>query len=207
MNLETAKPLNIGHHFVRGAHVELSGGEPNRYWVEFIDQSTGKVEHAGEISNSMWIKTKEISSGDIIFSQKLDLSGKRVYISLDSKSLGDTLAWFPAVEEFRKKHNCKVICSTFQNDFFEKTYPEIEFIKPGDEVHNVKALYTLGWYYAETGQLNPNMNPKETKNQAMQKSAFDILGLEYKEVPPKLNIQLAGKRLLTFVVPIIMKLS
>ena len=206
VNLETAKPLNIGHHFVRGAHVELSGGDPNQYWVEFIDQSTGKVEHAGEISNSMWIKTskqyfvdwlitvKEISSGDIIFSQKLDLSGKRVYISLDSKSLGDTLAWFPAVEEFRKKHNCKVICSTFQNDFFEKTYPEIEFIKPGDEVHNVKALYTLGWYYDEAGQLNPNMNPRETKNQAMQKSAFDILGLEYKEVPPKLNIKVENKK-------------
>ena len=61
-------------------------------------------------------------------------------------------------------------------------------------MHNVKALYTLGWYYDETGQLNPNMNPRETKNQAMQKSAFDILGLEYKEVPPKLNIPTENKK-------------
>jgi autotransporter strand-loop-strand O-heptosyltransferase len=129
-----------------------------------------------------------------VFNKKLDLSDKRVYISLDSKSLGDTLAWFPAVEEFRKKHKCKVICSTFQNDFFKKTYPEIEFIKPGDEVHDVKALYSIGWYYGENGELNPTMNPNETKNQPMQKTAFDILGLEYQEVVPKLSIPTETKK-------------
>ena len=33
---------------------------------------------------------------------------KRTYIHLDSKSLGDTLAWFPYVEQFRVENKCKV---------------------------------------------------------------------------------------------------
>ena len=36
------------------------------------------------------------------------IKGKVVYIIFQSKGLGDTLAWFPYVEEFRKKYNCKV---------------------------------------------------------------------------------------------------
>ena len=33
-------------------------------------------------------------------------------ICFDSKAIGDTLAWFPYVEEFRKKHECEVVVST-----------------------------------------------------------------------------------------------
>ena len=32
------------------------------------------------------------------------IKGKVVYIIFQSKGLGDTLAWFPYVEEFRKKY-------------------------------------------------------------------------------------------------------
>jgi hypothetical protein len=39
----------------------------------------------------------------------MDLTNKRVYISFDSKSLGDSIAWIPYVLEFKKKHDCKVI--------------------------------------------------------------------------------------------------
>jgi len=35
--------------------------------------------------------------------------GKRVYIAMDSKALGDSLAWIPYVQEFKKQHKCEVI--------------------------------------------------------------------------------------------------
>jgi len=50
---------------------------------------------------------------------------KRVYIALDSKALGDSLAWFPYLEEFRKQHQCELIVSTFMNDMFVGQYSEI----------------------------------------------------------------------------------
>jgi hypothetical protein len=59
----------------------------------------------------------------------LDLEGKKVFIAIDSRSLGDNLAWIPYVEEFRNKHNCTVVCSTFWNKILD--YPEIEFVEPG----------------------------------------------------------------------------
>ncbi len=42
---------------------------------------------------------------------------KKVFISIESKALGDTIAWVPYALEFQKKHGCKVIL-----DMIEKTY-------------------------------------------------------------------------------------
>ena len=56
-------------------------------------------------------------NGEII--EKLDLNNKNVLIDFKSSSVGDTIAWFPYVEEFRKKHNCNIICKTFRNSWFE----------------------------------------------------------------------------------------
>ena len=39
---------------------------------------------------------------------QLDLENKDVVISLDSKSIGDTLAWVPQILEFVKRHKCKI---------------------------------------------------------------------------------------------------
>ena len=46
--------------------------------------------------------------------------------------MGDTISWVPYCEEFRKKHNCEVVVSTFLNHLFEKTYPNLKFVKPSD---------------------------------------------------------------------------
>jgi predicted phage terminase large subunit-like protein len=42
-------------------------------------------------------------NGEII--KELDLKNKRVLISFESKSIGDTLAWVPYVVDFSKKHS------------------------------------------------------------------------------------------------------
>lgn len=129
------------------------------------------------------------SDGNNKYEYILDLNNKRVYIALDSKSLGDTLAWFPPIKDFEKKHNCKIIVSTFWNKFFESEYPEFEFVEPGQTVHNLQAMYTIGWFYKEDGTIDHFKNPTDFKTIPLQQTTHDILGLEYKEVKPRMAVK------------------
>jgi len=199
-NIDNIK-ATISFSFVQGATVEITSPIPADYYIEFINKKTGGIIYAANIKNNHWTKCtleyfidwnikvyqKENNNLTLIENYHYDATNKRVFISLDSKSLGDTLAWFPYAEEFRKKHNCKLICSTFHNHFFSIYYPEIEFIEPGNVVYNLYAMYNIGWFYKENNVLNKSKHPYEVKTQEMQKTASDILGLEFKEVKPKLR--------------------
>ena len=77
----------------------------------------------------------------------MDLNSKKVLLYFDSSSIGDTIAWIPYVDEFRKKWDCQTITSTFHNDWFKSEYPELEFITPGTEVFDLYAMYSIGWHY------------------------------------------------------------
>ena len=185
------KPI-ININFIEGPRVEIRNGGDDIYKVVFYNTKTKEIEHSGEIGNNCWIKANKryfidwlITVNDEEF--KLDFTGKRVYISLDSKSLGDTLAWIPYVEVFRQKHKCHVVCSTFMNDMFKDTYPEIEFVSPGISVNNITAMYNIGWFY-DGDKVNLLRNPIDFKKEPLQKTACDILGLEYQEMLPKLNL-------------------
>ena len=100
----------------------------------------------------------------------------------------------PYCEEFRKKHNCELIVSTFLNSLFVDQYPEIEFVEPGKTVYNIYAQYQLGWYYNENEEFDQNRHPNDFKIQPLQKTATDILGLNYEEIRPKLNISEVSKK-------------
>ena len=116
------------------------------------------------------------------YHHEMNLEGKNILIQMGSKALGDTIAWMPYVEEFRKKHNCHVICSGWWLEIFD--YPEIEFIKPGSEVKNIYAGYTVGCF---DNQLDKN--PINWREVPLQKVASDILGLEYKPIRAKLKVK------------------
>jgi len=187
---EPVESLEFNFHFVDGPFFELKGNSNKKYKVQFLDEK-GEVHYEDVISCNMWIRlsrkyytkwTCKVYDGEkLVYVYVLNLEGQRVLIGLDSKSLGDTLAWFPYVEEFRKKHKCKVITSTFWNHFFRNKYPEIEFVEPGEVVHNLIAKYDIGWFYDnEREPMLPNTIP-------LQKTATNILGLEYSEIIPILD--------------------
>jgi autotransporter strand-loop-strand O-heptosyltransferase len=194
---EVAHKNIININYVDGCFVELLDWPDTKYDIEFINKDTKEVLFRDTIGSNCWSKCNFdyfinwriviAHAGEIIKVIDLNLKDKRVYIALTSKSLGDTLAWFPYVEEFRKKHGCTVVCSTFLNDLFRDTYPEIIFVEPGTVVHNLAAQYNIGWFYnGET--INRFKQPIDPKIQEMQKTASDILGLEYKEIKPILNL-------------------
>ena len=130
----------------------------------------------------------------MIYENTINLEGNRVYISFASKSLGDTMAWVPYVEEFRLKHKCELIVSTFMNYLFSDQYPDIQFVEPGDVVMNIHAQYRLGWFYNEDGSVDYDMTPNDYKKQPLQKTATDILGLEHTEIRPKLKLPNVSKK-------------
>lgn len=182
---------------IDGMFAEVLGGPDTKYSFRFIDKKSNTTVFETEVGRNCWAKPNikyyvdwrvEITDKNTgqVNRYDLDLKGNRVYIALDSKSLGDTLAWIPYVDEFRKKHGCDVICSTFWNDFFISEYPEITFVTPGDTVHNLIAMYTIGLFYTNNSFDN-SKHPTNPITISLQQIASDILGLEYKEIKPKVK--------------------
>lgn len=181
-------------NFIDGARVEILGKSKLEFGVEFLDKNNNII-YQTKIGSNNWCATnikyyKEYNvnikyKDELLIRHNFDLKGKNVLIQLDSKSIGDTLAWFPYAEEFRKKHECIVYCSTFWNSWFKNQYPEINFVEPGyQNIEKLYAKYSIGWYLP----LDGNRNPNDYKKIPLQKTATDILGLDYKEIIPKIDI-------------------
>lgn len=182
--------------YIDGPKVEILGKNDQKYFIEFVNKETGEVLHSGSISNNMWIACSkkyfipwQIKINGEIY-ETLNLENEIVMISMESKSLGDTIAWAPYAVEFSKKNKCKVLFSTFHNHFFEKleSYKDIKFISPGS-TYNCKALYRLGWFRKNDRWEETDKNPNQVNTIPLQKTATDILGLEYKELNYGLNFQ------------------
>lgn len=183
-------------NFVGQPFLEITGPSNSDYRVQFLDEN-GISIYENTIRTNHWVKLNRRwftdwkiniwENKEFLFQYKLDYTNERVFITFESSSLGDTIAWMPYVEEFRKKHNCHVILSTFKNFLFKNAYPEIEFVEPGTVVPNIKGMYSIGWFY------DPDREPVLPNTIPLQKSATNILGLEYREIRPMLDYK-PGKR-------------
>ena len=190
-------------NFIDGPRVAINGPINAEYQIRFIDNDSGKEIYSTTIRNNCWaacsvkyamdwrIEIDENSAPWRIL--KYEPAGKRVYIHLDSASLGDTLAWFPLVEEYRKWSGCHLICSTHRNYFFEGLYPEIEFVAPGTSVNSLYASFGIGWYYDGNGEIERFKNPYDFKQFPLQQTTSDILNMPFKEVKPLINSKNIGR--------------
>ncbi|MEC4750490.1 autotransporter strand-loop-strand O-heptosyltransferase [Methylomicrobium sp. Wu6] len=183
-----------------GAYLEIAGDDHERYLVKIEDLDEPDFIMQREVEAGQWIRTPHryfvrwrvnvFSQADnsLLYHHTYDCQNKRVYIAFESSSLGDTLAWLPAVEEFRKRHHCHMICSTYLNDLFRENYPEIEFIAPGETAHDLYAMYRIGLFYKEDGEYDYSKNPTDFREQPLAQPAFDILGLPFSEIKPLISI-------------------
>lgn len=204
-NLTEIKKISFNFNFVDGAFVEITGAIEENYLVQFIDTRTNEVVHQAEIKNNHWARTARqyftpwkinvfrLSNHELLFTHQYDCKQQRVYIAFESKALGDTLAWFQLVEDFQRQHGCKLICSTFMSGLFREQYPDIEFVEPGETVHNLYAMYRVGWFYLPTGEIDFNKNVKNFRQQTLGESAADILGLTYTPSRPRITAKDLGR--------------
>ena len=179
--------VSITQHFVNQPFLEIKGNSDSNFLVKFFDEK-GICHYENTIKANHWVRlnrqwytrwqAKVWEGKDLIYNSTLDLEGKKVFIAIDSRSLGDTLAFIPYCDAFRVKHNCEVIVSTFWNKILD--YPDLEFVEPGTMV-NCYAMYTLGWHW------NEDKEPTLCNTIPLQQSASNILGLDYVELKPRLK--------------------
>jgi autotransporter strand-loop-strand O-heptosyltransferase len=178
--------VRILQNFINHPFLEIKGESDSDFDVRFYDEND-VCQYQSIIKSNSWVrlnrqyytkwKTYVYQDGELIYENVLDLHGKKVFISIESSALGDTIAWVPYALEFQKKHGCKVVLSTFHNKILD--YPELELVKPGSSV-NCYAMYKIGWHY------DTNREPELPNTIPMQKAATNILGLKYTEMRPKL---------------------
>lgn len=176
--------------YTDGPKVEINGDNVEDYFIEFINGDTNEVVYSANMTNNMWTSCSRKYytpwvikiNGEIV--DKLDLTNEHVIIGLESKSIGDNIAWTPYAVEFAKKHNCKVSLATFYNSWFKNlpAYKDIEFIEPGTQLP-CKTIYKIGWFRDENEFFNnKDGHPNQVNLNPLQQTATDILGLEFKEL-------------------------
>jgi autotransporter strand-loop-strand O-heptosyltransferase len=177
--------------------VTLKGDSDDTYAILFIDADKNTVVYRADTKSNttirglrQWytkwlIQVYNLTDNSLIYTNEFNLAGQTVFIKFYAFALGDNLAWVPYIEEFRKKHYCNVICSTFFNNLFEDGYPNIMFVAPNTRISNVYAQYYIGALKEGDDMYSPVVSTKVP----LQKVATEILGLEFKEIKPLIGIE------------------
>lgn len=198
---------DIVHNYLDKISIELRDGikcsilgEDNySYKVSFFNDLDNILIYEAVLNSNHWAKPSpkyfvpwrvEIETDNPKiekFTWKLNLTGKNVQINFLSSSLGDSLAWIPYVEAFGRKHKCNIYCSTFKNFLYNKSYPKINFIQPGETGPEIYATYNVGWFFTNN---NPDFNtiPIDFRKKSLQSTAASILGLPESELQTKLSL-------------------
>lgn len=163
------------------------------YRVDFIDSLTGEVTSVDCQSNQIVVSGKQWSINWLIkvyrqgedipfFIEEFNPKGKTVFIKMDATALGDNISWISYVEEFRKKWDCNVICSTFHNSLFVNLYPNILFVEPNTVIENVYAQYYIG-----ANRNDEIYSPVSYKKVPLQMIGSHLLNLPWQEIRPQLD--------------------
>lgn len=181
-------------HHVDGLYFELTGdeGKNREYDISFIDRSTNKIIYETKLKVNNWARLERKYLSDLAVIVRYEgrtikqinflheMQGKRVFISFESNSLGDTIAWIPYCKQFAEVYKCKVIVCTFNNFLFKNAYPELEFVERG-VANNLIAMFRIGWFFDESKEpINPNLIP-------LQQTASNILHLPFQEIVTKID--------------------
>lgn len=180
--------------------VEIKGSVEKKYFVELLDKDTNKVIHSTNLKNNMWTQanrrwyTNWVVRVNGKIEHEFDLTDKKVKISFESKSIGDTLAWAPQVVEFQKRYNCKLYVSTFHNEWFQNLpeYSNIKFLPPGLG-GDFYAHYALGWFKTNEQWDEGSYHLNQPNTIPLIQAATDMLGLPYKEINHGVDFK-PGKR-------------
>lgn len=181
--------------FDGGAKVDFVTRNPKQKAIAtFKDTDNDSILYSTELSGGTfaialrkWISGVEILVTDekgefldmITFPQCLE--GKKIFVHFDSSSLGDTLAWIPAVDDFQRIWNCDLYVTTFWNSLFDGAYDNIRFYPPGYYENGTFASIGIGWY-EESDILYHRRDPRTIP---LQEIAYDHLGItrEFEKIP------------------------
>lgn len=187
-----------------GLRVQIPVGN---YHLKMVDRDDNLVIFDANVSGITIVSTKKYfrridfevqRDGETVFTHEYNAEGKKVRLRYATGLvLGDTFAWFPYAEEFRKKHGCEVYVTINQKmvEILQPGYPDIHFIPltEDEERTNVQPEGMPGDFYATyiLGVFFPcddrDHQPVDFRVMGLHRNAALILGLnEWEEHPPRL---------------------
>jgi autotransporter strand-loop-strand O-heptosyltransferase len=183
-------PITFDFYFDYGPKADCIGPSNSKpCMIKFKDLDHDRYAYNGETSPGLYTqlyrkwytnwRLEAFDGDDLIFQKDLDdlLMGGKVCISIDSSSLGDTLAWMPVVERFRVKYGCDLYATTFWNELLANYYPDIRFKPPGYRESQTNATIGVGWYDED----DLDKHKRDPRTISLQQVAGDILGIEVEE--------------------------
>ena len=176
-----------------GARIQVPEG---KWRVRLIDLRSAQIVHDQEHSSEViWSDVRyyvpwriEVwQEGKPVFGYEMNLKGQRVFVKFCSGALGDSIAWLPYVEEFRKRHDCKICVSMSPAvaELFRDLYPEIKFVGPAECPGPFYASYYMGCFFPPEERT---FQPSSWKIAGLQGAAAHILDLPEEAIRPNLRI-------------------
>jgi autotransporter strand-loop-strand O-heptosyltransferase len=190
--VEIEPSVNISFNF--GIKVTIGGHSKRRFRVEFWNTETGELEFTSIINSGHFAapnkqyaikwKVKVYENEILVRDQVVDFKGKRVYVCIDSSSLGDTLAWVPQAVKFAEINQCTLVLSTFHNYLFEEKYPKVIWNIPGTSLPEYDYSYKIGYFYDDESSSKTPRDPREVP---LGQVICDILNIPHEEVRPLIS--------------------
>jgi hypothetical protein len=159
--------------FYYGCKVEILG-EPDKeypdddlYNVQFFNEKTGQLIYETNLKPNHWTtpsikyfipwRVFVYKNGSMILNKVLLLKNKKVLIAMDTKPLGDNIAWLSHILEFSKKHQCEIVVQTPFHELFSKVFPKLTYV-PSDTYRldnkNFYASYKVQYGFINNENLN-----------------------------------------------------
>jgi len=189
--LKTAPKIRID--FNDGPCVEIMENADS-HRVAMLDGNT--IVHETQIQGNQWTRAHKKYYADWklqvfrnnskkVFEHEFDLKNKTVRVNIDSKSLGDTLAWVPQIQRFAEQHpDSRIYVSQFWENLFDQSaYPKLHFIDPASTVENCYATYNIGYYFDNMQWYHPT----DPRTLPLGQVAADVLGISFIEERPILT--------------------
>lgn len=196
-------PSGIRYDFNYGCRVQVQG---EGWRVRLTDIEADVVLFDEDVADAMVTSTKKyfvrfrievFRHGEPVFEHEYDAFGQRVYARLPVGTLGDIIAWFPYVDEFRKRHGCEMYVSMGRDiwTLFERAYPELHYIEPDEEAAlrpQLYASYFLGIFFPCTDRSH---QPTDFRVSGLQKTMPYLLGLPPVERRPRIEVADTERRI------------
>lgn len=186
-------PISLNIHFNDGAFVQNLS---KRRHLTASFYLADRLEYQVTLQPGQWGRTDkrylcrwriEVADewGRFVARHDFDPDARAVRVTINSRSLGDTLAWIPQVVRFaRENPGTRVYCSHFWPQLgFADNYPEIQFIEPDESPPDLYATFTLGLFFGEEAVRS---HPADPRTIPLAQIASDILDLDYQELQPRL---------------------
>ncbi|MBN3868648.1 autotransporter strand-loop-strand O-heptosyltransferase [Gluconobacter kondonii] len=197
--------------FNDGARVMVPEIKPEigQWHIRLSDYSTGNILFDARLKSGMVTSTKkffipftidvwlEKSDGtrEDVLHHELSLKGAPVLVQLPVGTLGDTIAWLPAVLRLARESGANVTCSIADVilPLVKAANPNITLVGHGeakvdkDFTAGFYASYKIGLFFTDTEFAH---QPTDFRHVGLHRTAAYILGVNpWDEIPPPITIQ------------------